>query len=121
MRAVPFTLSTRGGVQLFAGRLALASSFVEQVQAVADVTDNRTVRYAALAAVRGREKDARQLITSATRDFAASGEGMGLSLARRATALRNGLGRYQEAFAAASEALQQDPPSCGSPHGPRSS
>jgi len=85
MRAVPFTLSTRGGVQLFAGRLALASSFVEQVQAVADVDDNRTVRYAvlAVAAVRGREKDARQLITSATRDFAASGEGMGLGLARR--------------------------------------
>jgi hypothetical protein len=45
---------------------------------------------------------------------------MGLSLARRATAvLRNALGRYQEAFAAASEELQQDPPSCGSPHGPR--
>ena len=45
---------------MFAGQLALASSFVEQVQAVADVTDNRTVRYAALAvaAVRGREKDA---------------------------------------------------------------
>ena len=109
---------------MFAGRLALASSLVEQVQAVADVTDNRTVRYAALAvaAVRGREKDARQLITSATRDFAASGEGMGLGLARWATAvLRNGLGRYQEAFAAASEELQQDPPSCGSPHGPRSS
>src|SRR6266478_1269341 len=82
IRAVPFTPSTRGGVQLFAGRLALASSFVEQVQAVADVTDNRTVRYTALAvpAVRRREKDARQLITSATRDFAASGEGMGLGL-----------------------------------------
>jgi len=34
---------------LFAGRLALASSLVEQVQAVADVTDNRTVPNAALA------------------------------------------------------------------------
>jgi len=45
---------------LFAGRLALASSLVEQVQAVADVTDNRTVPNAALAvaALRGREKDA---------------------------------------------------------------
>ena len=50
------------GVQLFAGRLALASSLVEQVQAVADVTDNRTVPNAALAvaALRGCENDARQ-------------------------------------------------------------
>jgi hypothetical protein len=57
------------GVQLFAGRLALASSLVEQVPAVADVTDNRTVPNAALAvaALRGRENDARQLITSATK------------------------------------------------------
>jgi hypothetical protein len=36
MRAVPITLSIRGGVYLFAGRLALASSLVEQVQAVAE-------------------------------------------------------------------------------------
>jgi hypothetical protein len=35
---------------------------------------------------------------------------MGLSLERWVTAvLHNGLGRYQEAFAAASEALRQDP------------
>jgi DNA-binding CsgD family transcriptional regulator len=109
LTALPLTLSTRGGGLLFAGRLALATSLLEQVQAVAD---NRTAPYAALAAAafRGRENDARHLIGSAIKDFAARGEGMGLSLARWATAvLCNGLGRYQEAFAVASEALQEDP------------
>jgi DNA-binding CsgD family transcriptional regulator len=108
LTVLPLTLSTRGGVHLFAGELAVAASLVEQVAAVADATDNRTVPYAALAvaAFRGREGDARQLIEATTKDFAARGEGMGLSLGRWATAvLGNGLARYEDAFVAAEEAL----------------
>jgi DNA-binding CsgD family transcriptional regulator len=109
LTVLPLTLSTRGGVHLFAGELAVAASLVEQVEAVADATDNRTVPYAALAvaAFRGREADARQLIEASTKDFAARGEGMGLSLARWATAaLCNGLARYEDAFVAAEQALE---------------
>jgi len=102
-------LTTRRGVHLFAGELALAASLVEQAEALPDAIDNRTVPYAALvvAAFRGRERDARQLIEANTRDFVAKGDGMGLSVAHWATAaLCNGLGRYEEAFAAAEEALE---------------
>jgi DNA-binding CsgD family transcriptional regulator len=109
LTVLPLTLSTRGGVHLFAGELAVAASLVVQVEAVADATDNRTVPYAALAvaAFRGREDEARQLIEASTNDFAARGEGMGLSLARWATAvLCNGLTRYEDAFVAAEGALE---------------
>jgi DNA-binding CsgD family transcriptional regulator len=109
LTVLPLTLSARGGVHLFAGELGVADSLVEQVEAVADATDNRTVPYAALAvaAFRGREGDARQLIEASTKDFAARGEGTGLSLAGWATAvLCNSLTRYEDAFVAAEEALE---------------
>ena len=108
LNVLPLTLSTRAGVHLFAGELAMAASRVEEVEAVADAIDNRTVPYAALAvaAFRGREGDARQLIEASAKDFAARGEGMGLSLAHWATAaLCNGLARYDDAFVAAEQAL----------------
>jgi DNA-binding CsgD family transcriptional regulator len=109
LTVLPLTLSTRGGVHLFAGELAVAASLVVQVEAMADATDNRTVPYAevAVAAFRGREDDARQLIEASTKDSIARGEGSGLSLARWATAvLCNSLTRYEDAFVAAEEALE---------------
>ena len=109
LTVLPLALSTRGGVHLFAGELAVAASLVEQVEAVADATDNRTAPYAALAvaAFRGREGDARQLIEASTNDFGARGEGSGLSLERWTTAvLCNSLTRYEDAFVAAEEAFE---------------
>jgi DNA-binding CsgD family transcriptional regulator len=109
LAVLPLTLSTTAGVRLFAGQLSTAASLVEQVEAVADATDARTARYAAIAvaAMRGREEDARPLIDAAAEDFTARGEGMGVSLARWAAAvLCNGVARYDEAFAAAADALE---------------
>jgi DNA-binding CsgD family transcriptional regulator len=109
LTVLPLTLSTRAGVHLFAGELAAAGSRVEEVEAMADAIDNRTVPYAALAvaAFRGREGEARQLIEASAKDFADRGEGMGLSLAHWATAaLCNGLARYEDAFVAAEQALE---------------
>jgi hypothetical protein len=56
-------------------------SLVERVEAVADATDTRTARYAAVtvAAFRGREHDARDLIDATAKDFASRGEGMGVT------------------------------------------
>jgi DNA-binding CsgD family transcriptional regulator len=108
LSVLPLTLSTIAGVRLFAGRLTEAESLFEQAEAVADATDTRTARYAAVlvAAYRGCEREARELIDAATKDFAARGEGMGVSLTHCATAvLCNGLGRYEEAYVAAEEAL----------------
>ncbi|MDQ1359867.1 MAG: hypothetical protein QOJ44_244 [Acidimicrobiaceae bacterium] len=109
LSVLPLTLSTTAGVQLFAGRLLEATSLFEQAEAVADATDTRTARYAAVlvAAFRGREQEAREFIDAAARDFAARGEGMGVTLTRCATAvLYNGLARYDEAYAAAENALE---------------
>jgi DNA-binding CsgD family transcriptional regulator len=109
LTVLPLTLSTRAGVHLYRGELAVASSLVERVESVADVIDSRTVPYAALAvaAFRGQEADARSLIESTRRDFLARGEGMGLTLTYWATAaLYNALGRYDDAFVAAEQALE---------------
>jgi hypothetical protein len=109
LTVLPLTLSTRAGVQLFAGALAEAASLVDRVEAVADATDSRTARYAAVtvAAFRGGEPDARDLIDANARDFASRGEGIGVTMTRWASAvLSNGLARYDEAFAAATEALE---------------
>jgi DNA-binding CsgD family transcriptional regulator len=109
LTVLPLTLSTRAGVHLFAGDLAGATSLIEEMNAVTEATESREVRYApvALAAFRGYEPHASRMIDSSTRDFLARGEGMGLTLAQWASAmLHNGLGRYEEAFAAAEEAAE---------------
>ena len=109
LTVLPLTLSTRAGVELFAGNLAAASALVEEAAAVADATDSRGSPYAsvALAAFRGREADALQLIETTTRDFLARGEGMGVTLGQWGRAmLHNGLARYEEALVAAEQAIE---------------
>jgi DNA-binding NarL/FixJ family response regulator len=106
---LPLALSTRAAFHLLAGELALADSLVEQGQAVADVTDNREVSYPALcvAAFRGRESIARELIEAGTTEFIARGDGLGLTIGLWATAvLNNGLARYDDAFLAAEQVLE---------------
>jgi DNA-binding CsgD family transcriptional regulator len=109
LTVLPLSLGTRAAMHLFSGKLALAASVVEQVEAVADAIGNRPASYSALtvAAFRGREGDARQVIDASTKDFASRGDGLGLTIALWATAvLSNALARYQDAFAAAEEALE---------------
>jgi DNA-binding CsgD family transcriptional regulator len=109
LTVLPLTLSTRAGVELYAGNLADASALIAEANAITDATDGRTVPYAplALVAFRGREPDASQLIQATTQDFVARGEGMGLTLAQWATAyLHNGLARYDIALAAAEQAAE---------------
>jgi hypothetical protein len=76
---LPLALSTVAGVQLFAGRLSEAESFFEQAEAMADATDTRTAWYAAglVAAFRGYEREAREFIDAAAKDFAARGKAWG--------------------------------------------
>jgi DNA-binding CsgD family transcriptional regulator len=58
-----------------------------------------------LAAFQGREAEAAQLIKAATSEVARRGDGQGLTFIHWATAvLHNGLGRYEEALAAAQQA-----------------
>jgi DNA-binding CsgD family transcriptional regulator len=109
LAVLPMTLSETAGIQLFAGRLSEAESLFEQADAVADATGTRAAPYAAVmvAAFRGCERQARPFIDAAAKDFAARGEGMGLNLTGCAeAALYNGLARYDEAYVAAENALQ---------------
>ena len=103
LTVLPLTLSTRAGVHMFAGELSIAASLVEQVEAVADATDTRTVRYAAIASLplRGRDREARELIDTNAKEFASRGEGMGVTAdavgdrasLQRARPLRRGVRR----------------------------
>jgi DNA-binding CsgD family transcriptional regulator len=103
---LPLALSARIGLHLFAGELALAASLVDEVAGVTEATGNRLPPYGALAlaAFRGREAEASELVAAALNDVHTRGEGMGLTLVQHSQAvLYNGLGRFDEARAAAAE------------------
>jgi ATP/maltotriose-dependent transcriptional regulator MalT len=79
---------------------------------VTEATGSRVAPYGALvhAALRGREAEASHLIAATIREAAAGGQGTAVQYAQWARAvLMNGLGRYEEALAAASEASDDTP------------
>jgi DNA-binding CsgD family transcriptional regulator len=109
LTVLPLSLGTRAALHLNAGKLALAALVVEEVEAVAEAIGNRPTPASAMtvAAFRGHEEEARELIDASTKDFATRGDGLGLTIALWATAvLNNSLARYEDAYAAAEEALE---------------
>jgi DNA-binding CsgD family transcriptional regulator len=105
-------LRGRIGLHLLAGELVAAAALVEEVAAVAEATGRHFVPYDALALAvwRGREADASPMIEAGVKEMVARGEGLGLAIIRWASAvLYNGLGRYEEALAAAQEASAYPP------------
>jgi DNA-binding CsgD family transcriptional regulator len=107
---LPLALSTRVGVHLLAGETKAATALVDEADALARAMgDGIAPRYGSLglAAYRGHEDKVATLVKSGTDDFLARGEGLGLTAASWMTALlNNGLGRYDDAFAAAVEATR---------------
>jgi DNA-binding CsgD family transcriptional regulator len=109
LTVLPITLSTRVGLRLYEGKMAEASYLVDQVQVVTEASDNKRLLRGPLllAAFRGNEREARQLVDVVTKDALARGEGLAVAVGLWATALLcNGLGQYEEAFRAALEALE---------------
>ena len=107
--ALPIALSTRAAVHLFAGEFAVAASLVAEVESVTEATGSSIAPYGALtlAALRGQEAESSGLIVAGRKDVERRGEGAGLSFVLWATAmLCNGLGRYEEALAAAQQASE---------------
>jgi DNA-binding CsgD family transcriptional regulator/tetratricopeptide (TPR) repeat protein len=101
---LPLALSQRVYAHLFAGELTAASSLVHEIEAATEATGSDLAPYGAvgLAALRGHEAEAVSLIDSSRTDVARRGEGVGLSVLDWAEAvLCNGLGRYEQARAAA--------------------
>jgi DNA-binding CsgD family transcriptional regulator len=101
-----------GQAAAFAGDFAGAALLVAEVDAIREATGTRIGRHAALvlAALRGRESEAAELVEATTTVAPAAGQGTALQYAHWATAvLLNGLGRYEEAFAAAVRATEAMP------------
>ena len=97
-------LSWRIYEQLFAGELTTAATLVDEIRGAIEATGSTLAPYGAigLAALRGREAEAISLIHETRSDVTLRGEGRGLSVLDWAEAvLYNGLGRYEEARAAA--------------------
>jgi DNA-binding CsgD family transcriptional regulator len=101
---LPLALSQRVYVHLFAGELASAASLVHEIEAATEATGSDLAPYGAvgLLALRGHEAEATSLIDHSRADVTRRGEGVGLSVLDWAEAvLYNGLGRYEQASAAA--------------------
>jgi DNA-binding CsgD family transcriptional regulator len=108
---LPIALTYRAGVHLQAGEFAEASALIEEADAISVATGNPPLRYASLMflAWRGQEVAALRAIESSLQEATARGEGRAIGLARYATALLyNGLGRYQDALAAAQRACAHE-------------
>ncbi len=105
LAVLPQALLYRAGTHILAGEFATAATLIEEASSIRAATDRYTpVRYHSLmlAAWRGDAPAALPVIEAAVTDATARGEGRVLGLAGCATALLcNGLGRYDEALAAA--------------------
>jgi len=94
------------------GEFGTASLLVSEAEGVTQATGTHVAPYGALvlAGLQGGEEAAAELIDPTIRDFTAGGQGTAVQYAYWARALLlNGLGRYQEALAAAEEASDDTP------------
>jgi DNA-binding CsgD family transcriptional regulator len=111
LAALPLALTLRMGLHLYAGELGAVASLNAEVDAVTEATASQLAPYGALllAAWQGREAEASEVIEATIAEVVPRGEALGLTAARWATAvLYNGLGRYQEALAAAMQASDRE-------------
>jgi DNA-binding CsgD family transcriptional regulator len=111
LSVLPNAVTYRASLHVHAGAFDAASSLIEEADAITQATEMAPLKYAALmlAAWRGHEADALALIEGGRIEATARGEGMALAVADWTTALLfNGLGRYQDAHAAAERASAHD-------------
>ena len=109
LSALPFALNSRAGLHLVEGEPILADSLAKEAAAVNEATGSSIAPYAAVALVafRGREAEASELIEATRVEVLRRGEGAGLTFVLWASAvLYNGLGRYEDALAAAVQARE---------------
>jgi DNA-binding CsgD family transcriptional regulator len=108
---VPRALAYQARAHVLAGEFATAATIIEEAASITAATGHAPLKYDALllTAWRGNPTDAVGLIEAATAEGNTRGEGRLLGLAGYVTAvLYNGLGRYEEAFAAARAACEHE-------------
>jgi DNA-binding CsgD family transcriptional regulator len=109
--ALPVGLTYHAGLLVFAGELAAAAALIDEADAIAAATGVAHFDYASplLAALRGHETQALEMIEACLKPAIARGEGRAIGHAEHATAvLYNGLGRYPTALAAAQRACEYE-------------
>jgi DNA-binding CsgD family transcriptional regulator len=109
LTVLPLALNLRAGIHLFAGEFAAAETLSEEAHAVSNAIANPDVPHARLflAAWRGRQAELSRLTAAGDRDATARGEGRTIGVGKYVTAvLYNGLGRYDDALAAARQATE---------------
>jgi DNA-binding CsgD family transcriptional regulator len=109
LAVLPIAISQRAGLHLHQGEFAEAASVIEDARTISGATGVELPPYAplALAAFRGLEVECTEMIATSTPDLLRRGEGAGLTFIQWVTAvLYNGLGRYEQALAAADRALE---------------
>jgi len=107
--ALPVALTDRMLVELFCGRIGMATSLAAESDAVIEATGSHlTLRTPiVLANWRGRDAEALALMEARRQDVLRRGEGIWLAASDWGSAIRyNGLGRYKEALAAAEAAAE---------------
>jgi DNA-binding CsgD family transcriptional regulator len=109
---VPMGLITQAVIDAWSGEFTSAAAATAQAEAITEATGIGIAPYGAmlLAALQGREADGSHLLESAINAAAAVGQGFGVQWGEFAKAiLFNGLGRYEQALAAAQRASDDTP------------
>jgi DNA-binding CsgD family transcriptional regulator len=105
-------LNSRVYVDVFSGELGRAAALIEELEALAGAIGAQLAPYGpmGLAAWRGEDGEVDRMVQDALADVVARGEGMGITVAEWAIAVRdNGFGRYEPALAAARRAADHLP------------
>ena len=111
LAALPAALAYRAGVHVYMGEFRSAARLLEEVDDITASIGYAPRKYHSLnlAAWRGVATEAVELIASAAAEGAAKGEGRLVGLTKLLSAiLFNGLGRYDEALAAARECCEYE-------------
>ena len=106
---LPLAVRSRILLHAHAGELAEGTALIAEAQVVSDATGRaRALRRDGRSAWRGREAEAAELIQANLDGVASRGEGRGVTSQYSAALLYNGLGRYDQALAAAELACEYD-------------
>jgi DNA-binding CsgD family transcriptional regulator len=109
LAVLPIALNQRAGLDLYQGDWAAATWLIEEAAAINEATGSQLPPYASLglAAFRGRQPQAAELIGATTADLGRRADGLEPTWPQWAAAvLYNGVGRYADALAAAERARE---------------
>jgi len=107
---LPLAIRWRILLHTHAGELEQGAALIAEAQAIADATGSQLGPHGDLgvAAWRGHEAEATELIAATMDGMTSRGEGRGVTSQYAAALLYNGLGRYDKALAAAEVACEYD-------------